>query len=70
MSIMDLSYSHAQSQRILKQRNVLVGVSLGLVALSALLGVAAVSRDPGDHPGAGAAITADIVERGRKPRIS
>lgn len=42
---MDLSYSHAQSQRILKQRNVLVGVSLGLVALSALLGVAAVSRD-------------------------
>lgn len=42
---MDLSYSHAQSQRILKQRNALVGVSLGLVALSALLGVAAVSRD-------------------------
>lgn len=42
---MDLSYSHAQSQRILKQRNVLVGVSLGLVALSALLGVAAVSRN-------------------------
>ena len=42
---MDLSYSHAQSQRILKQRNVLVGVSLGLAALSALLGVAAVSRD-------------------------
>ncbi len=42
---MDLSYSHSQSQRILKQRNVLVGVSLGLVALSALLGVAAVSRD-------------------------
>ena len=42
---MDLSYSHAQSQRILKQRNVLVGVSLGLLALSAILGVAAVSRD-------------------------
>lgn len=42
---MDLSYSHAQSQRILKQRNVLVGVSLGLLALSAMLGVAAVSRD-------------------------
>ncbi len=42
---MDLSYSHAQSQRVLKQRNVLVGVSLGLAALSAILGIAASSRD-------------------------
>ena len=42
---MDLSYSHAQSQRVLKQRNVLVGVSLVLAALSAVLGIAASSRD-------------------------
>jgi conjugal transfer pilus assembly protein TraE len=42
---MDLSYSHAQSQRVLKQRNVLVGVALGLAALSAVLGIAASSRD-------------------------
>jgi conjugal transfer pilus assembly protein TraE len=42
---MDLIYSHAQSQRVLKQRNVLVGVSLGLAALSAMLGIAASSRD-------------------------
>ncbi|MBA3895676.1 MAG: type IV conjugative transfer system protein TraE [Sphingomonadaceae bacterium] len=42
---MDLSYSHAQSQRVLKQRNVLVAVSLGLAALSATLGIAAASRD-------------------------
>jgi conjugal transfer pilus assembly protein TraE len=42
---MDLNYSHAQSQRVLKQRNVLVGVSLGFGALSAILGIAASSRD-------------------------
>ena len=42
---MDLNYSHAQSQRVLKQRNVLVGVSLGLAALSAILGIAASARD-------------------------
>ena len=42
---MDLGYSHAQSQRVLKQRNVLVGISLGLAALAAVLGIAASSRD-------------------------
>ena len=42
---MDLNYSHAQSQRVLKQRNVLVGVSLGLAALASVLGIAASSRD-------------------------
>jgi conjugal transfer pilus assembly protein TraE len=42
---MDLGFSHAQSQRVLKQRNVLVAVSLGLAALSATLGIAAASRD-------------------------
>ena len=42
---MDLGYSHAQSQRVLKQRNAAVGATLGLAALSAILGVAAASRD-------------------------
>ena len=42
---MDLNYSHAQGQRVLKQRNVLLGTSLGLAALSAMLGIAATSRN-------------------------
>jgi conjugal transfer pilus assembly protein TraE len=42
---MDLSYSHSQNQRVLKQRNMLVVTSLALAGLAAVLGVAASSRD-------------------------
>jgi conjugal transfer pilus assembly protein TraE len=42
---MDLSYSHAQNQRVLKQRNMLVVTSLALAGLAAILGIAASSRD-------------------------
>ena len=42
---MDLSYSHTQNQRVLKQRNMLVATSLALAGLAAVLGVAASSRD-------------------------
>jgi conjugal transfer pilus assembly protein TraE len=42
---MDLSYSHTQNQRVLKQRNMLVVTSLVLAGLVAVLGVAASSRD-------------------------
>ncbi len=42
---MDLGYSHARSQRVLKQRNILMGLALGLIALCAMLAVAAASRD-------------------------
>ena len=42
---MDLTYAHAQSQRVLKQRNMLVVTSLVLAGLVAVLGVAASSRD-------------------------
>ena len=42
---MDLAYSHTQSQRVLKQRNVLLASTLGLAGLSAVLGLAAASRD-------------------------
>jgi conjugal transfer pilus assembly protein TraE len=42
---MDFSYSHAQSQRVLKQRNMLVVTSLALAGLAAILGIAASSRD-------------------------
>lgn len=42
---MDLAYSHTQSQRVLKQRNMLLVTSLSLAGLSAVLGLAASSRD-------------------------
>jgi len=42
---MDLAYSHTQSQRVLKQRNILLVTSLALACLSAVLGLAAASRD-------------------------
>ncbi|UVO53802.1 type IV conjugative transfer system protein TraE [Sphingomonas sp. SUN039] len=42
---MELSYSHSQNQRVLKQRNMLVVTSLALAGLAAVLGVAASSRD-------------------------
>lgn len=42
---MDLSYSHTQNQRVLKQRNMLGVTSLVLAGLGAVLGVAASSRD-------------------------
>lgn len=42
---MDFSHSHLQSQRVLRQRNLLLGVSLALVVLSGTLGIAAASRD-------------------------
>ena len=42
---MDLSYSHTQNQRVLKQRNMLVVTSLALAGLAAVLGIAASSRD-------------------------
>ena len=42
---MDLAYAHTQSQRVLRQRNILLGASLALAALSGVLGLAAASRD-------------------------
>lgn len=42
---MDLSYSHAQNQRVLKQRNLLVVVAAALAALAALLLTLGISRD-------------------------
>lgn len=42
---MELSYSHAQNQRVLKQRNMLVVTSLALAGLAGVLGIAASSRD-------------------------
>ena len=42
---MDLAYAHTQSQRVLRQRNILLAASLGLAALSGVLGLAAASRD-------------------------
>lgn len=42
---MDISYSHAHNQRVLKQRNMLVITSLALASLAAVLGVSASSRD-------------------------
>ena len=42
---MDLAYAHTQSQRVLRQRNMLLGASLALAALSGALGLAAASRD-------------------------
>ena len=42
---MDLAYSHTQSQRVLKQRNMLLVTSLALAGLSGILGLAAASRD-------------------------
>ena len=42
---MDLSYSHAHNQRVLKQRNLLVVVAVGLAGLTALLLLFGISRD-------------------------
>jgi conjugal transfer pilus assembly protein TraE len=42
---MDLAYSHTQSQRVLKQRNLLLVTSLAFAGLSAILGVTAAARD-------------------------
>jgi conjugal transfer pilus assembly protein TraE len=42
---MDLAHSHTQSQRVLKQRNMLLVASLSLAVLAAVLGMAASSRD-------------------------
>ena len=42
---MDLAYSHTQSQRVLKQRNMLLVTSLAFAGLSAVLGITAASRD-------------------------
>ena len=42
---MDLAFSHTQSQRVLKQRNMLLVACLVLAALAAILGIAAGSRD-------------------------
>ncbi len=42
---MDLSYSHAQNQRVLKQRNLLVVVAAALAGLAALLLTLGISRD-------------------------
>jgi conjugal transfer pilus assembly protein TraE len=42
---MDLVYSHAQSQRIMKQRNLLLVTSLAPAGLAAMLGITAASRD-------------------------
>ncbi len=42
---MDLSYSHAHNQRVLKQRNLLVIVAVGLAGLTALLLLFGISRD-------------------------
>lgn len=42
---MDLSYSHAQNQRVLKQRNLLVIVAVTLAGLAALLLTLGISRD-------------------------
>jgi conjugal transfer pilus assembly protein TraE len=42
---MDLSYSHRNAQRVLRQRNMLLVASLGLAALAAVLGITAASRD-------------------------
>jgi conjugal transfer pilus assembly protein TraE len=42
---MDLSYSHAHNQRILKQRNLLVIVVVALACVSAMLLLVGISRD-------------------------
>jgi conjugal transfer pilus assembly protein TraE len=42
---MDLAYSHAHSQRILRQRNLLVVVAVALAGLAALLLMFGISRD-------------------------
>ena len=42
---MDLAYSHTQSQRVLRQRNMLLVTSLAFAGLSAILGVTAAARD-------------------------
>lgn len=42
---MELAFSHTQSQRILKQRNLLLVTSLAFAGLSAILGVTAAARD-------------------------
>jgi conjugal transfer pilus assembly protein TraE len=42
---MDLAYSHTQSQRVLKQRNLLLITNLVLAGLSAVLGLTAGARD-------------------------
>lgn len=42
---MDLSYSHTQAQRVLKQRNMLMVACLGLAAVAATLGITASTRD-------------------------
>ena len=42
---MELAYSHTQSQRVLKQRNMLLVTSLAFAGLSAVLGVTAAARD-------------------------
>ena len=43
---MDFAYSHTQSQRVLKQRNMLLVTSLAFAGLSAVLGVTAAAREP------------------------
>lgn len=42
---MDLSYSHTQAQRVLKQRNMLMVACLGLAAVASALAITAASRD-------------------------
>ena len=42
---MDLAFSHTQSQRVLKQRNMLLATSLVLAGLAGILGITAASRD-------------------------
>ena len=42
---MDIAFSHTQSQRVLKQRNMLLVTCLALAGLSAILGVTAAARD-------------------------
>ena len=42
---MAVSYTHAQRQRILKQRNLLVMVAIGLGALAAILAMVTATRD-------------------------
>src|SRR3546814_4615262 len=42
---MELSYSHSHSQRVLRQRNLLAIVAVGLCALTILLLIFTVSRD-------------------------
>ena len=42
---MELSYSHASSQRVLRQRNLLIVVAAGLAGVAALLATLGISRD-------------------------